>query len=244
MKIGILATNFKYPPRAIATTIRCSIIAAFLRMFWCENYYIWYIHDYFDHRGIARKYLSILLLHCSRIWIANSQDVAQSIIGMEGGLKYKGIMIYCAVETPFHASSAVRKKMRESVIFVGSINAWKGLREIVCGLAECRLKNGWAPELGVIGEIIDRNYWNDIQSIAIRENVKINYLGVRNDVTTIMQSYEVLIHGTLQREPFGLVVAEALNAGCFVVSSARGGLGSYSQNRCLSALLHLKILRI
>jgi glycosyltransferase involved in cell wall biosynthesis len=133
-------------------------------------------------------------------------------------------MIYCAVQTMPIQATVLRKSAREAVLFVGSINEWKGLKEIVAGLRCLRHRAGSSPALHIAGEIVDSVYWAEVKVAAEGAGVELNYLGLRRDITDIMPGYEVLIHGTKRKEPFGLVVAEAVLAGCFVVSSGLGGV--------------------
>jgi len=114
--------------------------------------------------------------------------------------------------------------MEDAVLFVGSINPWKGLLCLVEGIGAVKALRGAAPRVDVVGHVIDTEYWASVQALAARLGLVLRYLGPRDDVPRLMSQYDVLIHPTPAPEPFGLVVAEAILAGCFVISTAQGGV--------------------
>jgi glycosyltransferase involved in cell wall biosynthesis len=204
----------------VASNLKSAVMSALLHIV-CGLPWLWYVHDYPDHRGPARKILSAILLRsCSKV-LANSHDVATVLGRLSGGSL--PTVVYCAVRPPAEVS-VKRIPVRTAVLYVGSINVWKGLREIVAGLAELKRHEGSCPALHIAGEVVEAGYWTQIQAQAAVAGVALDYLGVRHDVPELMARYEVLLHGTIEREPFGLVVAEGVQAGCFVVSTGLGGV--------------------
>lgn len=207
------------PNVMVASNIKGAIAAAALSALTGVPW-LWYVHDYLDHRGICRKLLSALLLkRCRAIWV-NSIDVGHVVREVSGR---DSSLIYCGVRSP-RAYAQRRQSPREAVLYVGSISAWKGLREIVEGLIALKRRAGWAPRLDVAGKVVEDEYWENVRRRAEDSGLHISYLGARNEVPDLMTGYEVVVHGTVEREPFGLVVAEAVQAGCFVVSTGKGGV--------------------
>ncbi len=114
--------------------------------------------------------------------------------------------------------------MEEALLFIGSINAWKGLLKLVEGLGHVKAATGSAPRVDIVGQVVDPAYWESVQALAATHQLELRYLGLRDDVPLLLRGYAVLAHPTPAPEPFGLVVAEAILAGCFVVSTAMGGV--------------------
>jgi len=58
---------------------------------------------------------------------------------------------------------------------------------------------------------------------ALGVGERVHLLGARSDVPDLMRSADVVLHASIEPEPFGLVVVEALALGRPVVAAARGG---------------------
>jgi len=71
---------------------------------------------------------------------------------------------------------------------------------------------GDGPELGRLQELA--------RSRGIE--ARVNFLGLRNDVHTLLQGAHVFVHACIWEEAFGLTLAEALATGCPVVASRIG----------------------
>ncbi len=204
----------------VVSNLKSAVMAALLRII-CGLPWLWYVHSYLDHRGSARKILSAILLRsCSKVLVC-SHDVATVVGRLSGG--NVPTVVYCAVRPPAEVS-VERIPVRTAVLYVGSITVWKGLREIVAGLTELKRQEGSCPTLRIAGEVVEAGYWAQVQAQAALAGVVLDYLGVRRDVPELMARYDVLLHGTIEREPFGLVVAEGVQAGCFVISTGLGGV--------------------
>jgi len=208
----------------IISNLRGAAVAAITRL--CGGApWIWYVHDYLHNRGRVRRIAAKILFSSCAGWIANSKDVGTVTRKLAGSRKVGATFYYCVNPAKgFVPPTAQRIPMEEAVLFVGSINSWKGLQTLVEGLSRVKSATGVAPRVDIVGQVVDPAYWEIVQQIAATNQLELRYLGMRDDVTSLMSEYEVLAHPTPAPEPFGLVVAEAILAGCFVISSAMGGV--------------------
>jgi glycosyltransferase involved in cell wall biosynthesis len=108
----------------------------------------------------------------------------------------------------------------------GRIVPWKGAAEYV-EAAALVLKELPDARALVVG---DRSDGEEGYADAVRERThqlgigdRVLFTGFRPDVADLMRACDVVVHASLGREPFGLVVAEALSTGTPVVASDRGG---------------------
>jgi len=210
----------------VASNLKTAAAATVIRFLGGPGW-IWYIHDYLDRRGLLRRIAARFFFTTCSGWIAVSLDLA-AVTQRLAGRNATGAMIYSwvrrDVEPEPKGGPPVRAPMDEAVLFVGSINSWKGLRCLVEGMGFVKAACGTAPRIDVAGQVVDKEYWADVQAFAVQHGLELRYLGRRDDVPQLMRQYAVLIHPTPAAEPFGLVVAEAILAGCFVISSAQGGV--------------------
>lgn len=105
-----------------------------------------------------------------------------------------------------------------TVIAVANLIPEKGIHLLIdafsrIDLPEARLLVvGDGPELGRLQELASSR---GIES-------RVNFLGLRDDVHTLLQGAHVFVHPCIWEEAFGLTLAEALATGCPVVASRLG----------------------
>lgn len=109
---------------------------------------------------------------------------------------------------------------------VGRIVAWKGQREFLRAVAEA-LK--LIPRAGavVIGDVTDDSeaYGVEVRNEAIRLGIqdRVWFTGFLGDPTEAYALLDVLVHSSIEPEPFGLVLTEAMAFGIPVVAAGTGG---------------------
>lgn len=108
----------------------------------------------------------------------------------------------------------------------GRIIEWKGVREFVRAAQRVLRRLGSAYAV-VVGDESDGSldYFREVRSLAEDSDVgdRILFTGYREDVPALMQSLDVVVHASIDPEPFGMVIAEAMAAGKAVVSADEGG---------------------
>lgn len=104
------------------------------------------------------------------------------------------------------------------LLFLGRIHPVKGLRELLLALEHLE----GATKLSVWGPIEDESYWEQCQEIAqnLPAHCEVRYEGAlnRDQLTGVLWSSDVLVSLTTG-ENFGHTIAEALQAGCPVITT-------------------------
>jgi glycosyltransferase involved in cell wall biosynthesis len=197
----------------------------------------WWVHGYFPEdplngHGIA---LAERILQADLI-LANSQYTARMLRRVFPEHGRIGILTP-AVDTsrffPLAENGAVLRerlglgKHQLIVGHFGRLHPFKGqhiflqaVRQLVQGKTSCHFvlvggtPFGLAPEY----EQMLRRFVS-----AHRLERAVSFLGARSDVNELMNACDVVVHSSVEPEPWGLVVAEAMAAGRPVVATAGGG---------------------
>ncbi|MFQ5850239.1 MAG: glycosyltransferase family 4 protein [Candidatus Binatia bacterium] len=113
---------------------------------------------------------------------------------------------------------------RPIVGVVGTIQPWKGQREVI--LAVRQLKNRY-PNIRclIVGEIFNRDYHREISKLVeeLELNGNVCFLGYREDVLDLMNAMDIVIHSSTLPEPFGRVLIEAMALGKPIIATRGGG---------------------
>jgi glycosyltransferase involved in cell wall biosynthesis len=112
-------------------------------------------------------------------------------------------------------------------VMAGTIRGWKGQLEVVRAVKHLTaphrsrikviLAGGWGPS--------DERYVSEVRSLIEQCELGgcVELLGHRDDVPELFAAADVAIHASIEPEPFGLVVLEALAAGTPVLAASAGG---------------------
>ncbi len=81
----------------------------------------------------------------------------------------------------------------------------------------------------------DHAYFQFLKELTIKYSLKeeVAFLGHVENMDSFYHSLDLFIHATIDPEPFGLVIAEAMSAQCLVLASSSGGAGeliAYGKN--------------
>ncbi|MDL1979311.1 MAG: glycosyltransferase, partial [Deltaproteobacteria bacterium] len=108
----------------------------------------------------------------------------------------------------------------------GRIIEWKGIKEFILS-ADYVFKEVSDAKAFIVGDSSDddRGYYDSM--IALVRNLglddKIVFTGFREDVPALMNMMEVVVHASIQPEPFGMVLIEGMAMGKPVVATKAGG---------------------
>jgi glycosyltransferase involved in cell wall biosynthesis len=111
------------------------------------------------------------------------------------------------------------------VVMVGNFQPWKGHQVALDALMQ--LKESDKIFLALVGDVSPGHREHEIHlrdfvsSRKLDERVK--FLGHRSDIAELFSAADVALHASLEREPFGLVVAEAMATGTPVIAADGGG---------------------
>ncbi len=201
--------------------------------------HLWHVHEIVTRPRLIRKLIAWSVMRWSDQVVAISRAVADHLLVDEPRLAAKLTVIHDAVDTerfyPGVESSAVRAGWRvdsEIVLagVVGRISGWKGQHIFFRALARAF---DLAPELRgrlrgvVVGEVVPDEDWRRrelealTQTLGIVDNVI--WAGYRRDTPEVMAALDVLVMPSIEPEPFGMVILEAMASGRPVLATAHGG---------------------
>ena len=141
-------------------------------------------------------------------------------------------LLYYGVPAPIDSSDSCEKYLADvridpgafKLAIFGRVERGKGQYLLVKAVRQLR-KEGKSIQLAMIGHIMDKNHFSDIEkeinNSGLKEHIK--YLGFHNKPVSIMPCFDVVILAS-KCETFGLVLPEAMRAGVAVVGSNCGGV--------------------
>lgn len=117
----------------------------------------------------------------------------------------------------------------------GRLQRWKGQHVVLQAVSHLAAR-GLRIHVLIAGDTmygIEPEYASELKEIVRKRGLasRVHFLGNRPDVNALMNASDVVIHSSIQPEPFGLVVAEAMSAGRPVIASAAGGPCEMIQHR-------------
>jgi glycosyltransferase involved in cell wall biosynthesis len=205
---------------------------------------VWHLHDYPESRPLSAKLLRRYAGRCAAI-VANSESVAQQA----ARLAPRGVhvrTIHNAVDlnrfTPdgprvdLDALAGVPPLAPHGVRIglVGTFARWKGHDVFFQALQQLRVT---VPFRGyVIGDSIYQTAASQYSMAELRDtsarmglNGKIAFTGRIEDVPAAIRALDIVVHASVEPEPFGLVIAEAMACARPVVVSRAGGAVEIAQ---------------
>lgn len=108
---------------------------------------------------------------------------------------------------------------------VGRLQRWKGMHTVIAALPVVRRTHPDAKVVIVGGpHDTEPRYGDELRALAARLGVAdaVTFAGFQSDVPRWMQAMDVVVHAS-DREPFGIVVVEAMALGKPVIAGDRGG---------------------
>jgi glycosyltransferase involved in cell wall biosynthesis len=210
---------------------------------------VWHLHDYPDTRPMSAALLRMNAPRCAAI-VANSASVAEharrllpapSVHAIHNAVDLDrfhptgpSLNLDALAEMPPLAAGGIR------VGLVGTFAKWKGHDVFLRALAQVRAD---VPLRGyVIGDSIYQTDGSQHTVSRLRKtafclglNGSVGFTGHIADVASALRSLDVVVHASVEPEPFGLVIAEAMACGRPVIVSRAGGAAEIAQ---AGALFH------
>jgi len=182
---------------------------------------VWHVRDHLTPPSLPPRASRLVRLAAKVLpteVVANSGSTL-STVGVHGGR-----VVPSPLDPAIHA--AVRRGGSPTrFAIVGRLAPWKGQRLAIEAFADA------FPEgdevLHVVGAVLfgEGDVAASLVDVAARRGVgdRVVVCGFVEDVAAELAATDVLIHASLQPEPFGQVVVEAMGAGCAVVVADAGG---------------------
>lgn len=199
---------------------------------------IWHVHDYVQARPIMSRLLRRNSWRCSAA-VANSKGVADDLRSLcRGRLKvhvvYNGVNLerFCptgpALDLDALAGMSPAGPGTLRVGLIATFARWKGHATFLEALA---LLPPDAPVRGyVIGGPVyqtDGSQYSvtELRRLAVDLRIadRVGFTGFVEEPAAAMRALDIVVHASIQPEPFGLVIAEAMACGRAVITSATGG---------------------
>lgn len=198
---------------------------------------IWWVHGYLEQDALKGHMVPLVeqILQCDHL-LANSRFTA-GVLARVFPSRSQVPVVYYGVEidrhTPSHAiASRVRRQLgipaEDGVVgMFGRLQPFKG-QHIFLDAAKLLKDGGIRPHLLFIGGSpfgLSLEYAEYLQQYSMQLGLgsQVHFLGQRSDTHELLQACDVVVHASIEPEPWGLVVAEGMAAGRAVVASRAGG---------------------
>lgn len=199
---------------------------------------LWHVHDYVSTRPLMARLMRAHAERCAAV-IANSLSVAADVRAACGP-RLKVFPIYNAVDLERFAPEGAALDLDRlaglappdgapvRIGLVATMARWKGHEVFLRALA--RLPAKPAVRGYVIGGALYQTEGSQYQPDELRRLVqrlglegRVGFTGFVKDAAAAMRALDVVVHASVQPEPFGLVIAEAMACGRALVVSRAGG---------------------
>ena len=199
---------------------------------------VWHVHDYVSPRPWTRRALRQTVGPASAI-IANSESVSRDVVR---ALRPRAPVrvVYNAVDLARFAPDGPRMDLDAAaemppsapgtvrVGLVATFGRWKGHDTFFQAIA--RLPRSLPIRAFVVGGSLYETDRSQLRRADLEARVsalgigdRVGFTGFAVDAASAMRALDLVVHASVQPEPFGMVIAEAMACGRPVVASLTGG---------------------
>lgn len=189
-----------------------------------------HVHDYYSKDSFLRV-ISKLIKNKPDYIIAVSNDIKNDLMGL-GFSPEKLQCIHNGIEVflPAQYNIELEEKSKFTIGFVGNLSKWKGVH-ILLQAAKLLENSGHYFYYAIIGAFDNTDYENEIKNLIQSLNLKnIKLLGKKNNARDYIRNFDVLVHCSIQPDPFPTVLLEAMHLGCPVIGPSAGGVPEIIDN--------------
>ncbi len=204
---------------------------------WTGRPCVWWCHGY-EPLDILRGH-AIAIAHqllAADMILANSEWTARMLrrdFPSSTNIRVVRPGVDCREFRPFpEAGAIVREELGisadEKVVgMFGRLQRWKGQHVFLEAASQLK-RNGIHCRFLIVGSSflgMDEEYAAQLRQQVCQSNLSdaVMLLGERTDISALMNACDVIVHTSIEPEPWGLVVAEAMASGKPVIASRAGG---------------------
>jgi glycosyltransferase involved in cell wall biosynthesis len=212
---------------------------------------IWHIHDYVSSRPLMARLIKLLCNRCALI-ITNSESVKRDVEEVCGA-RVRVQTVYNAVDTKEFSPEGERLDLdslsglaangsREPYVRIGllaTFGRWKGHDVFLRALSLLPPDISWRAY--IIGEAIyqtDGSQFSrdELQSLAQQLGIsdRVGFTGFVDQPAAAIRALDIVVHASVQPEPFGLTIVEAMACGRPVIVSNAGGAAELIQLKSIN----------
>lgn len=190
---------------------------------------IWHLHDIISSAhfgGLQRRVQVVLANRCASTVIVPSRAAADAFIA-EGGRPELVAVVPNGLDIeaePLSAADLRRELQLPSGPLIGVFSRlaeWKGQHVVLEALAELPGVSCIIAGTALFGEDAYAERLNRmVKDLALTDRVR--FLGQRSDVPRLMRAMDAVVHPSIDPEPFGRTLVEAMLAGVPVIATDAG----------------------
>lgn len=196
---------------------------------------VFWAHAIVDEGHLRDPIIWLAMRLSADLGLANSEATAEGLRRHWNGTRVT--VLPCGLDTGFFSPRPRSNEVLETlgippgafvVTMIGRIQPWKGqlvfvqaAEQVALGDPECYFLVVGAPTFPA-----DFAYLETVKLAASRllREGRIAFAGFRNDIPEIIASSDIIVHGSIAPEPFGIVVVEAMAMEKPVIATRGGGV--------------------
>jgi glycosyltransferase involved in cell wall biosynthesis len=211
-----------------ANSQKAFVLAAFATLF-ARRPLVWHLHDIIDgaHFGSMQRRLQVALANrlAARV-VVPSDAAAAAFIGAGGRRDLVEVVPNGVSVTPdTSARDEIRKELglpdAPLVGVFSRLAPWKGQHVVLQAIARLPGVHGIIVGDALFGE---SDYAARLRALVAELGIaeRVHFLGHRGDVPKLMHAVDVMVHPSVDPEPFGRTLVEAMLAGVPVIATDTG----------------------
>lgn len=182
---------------------------------------VWHIREIISNK-FERAVVSFIVNNFSDVIIANSKATGEAITNNKTKVK----VVYNAIESKPETIKAGRMDKEVVIGMAGRINRWKG-QKLFVDMAKDILEETKDVKFKIAGDVYkgEDDILEDLKVYIKEKGIEeyIEFLGQVRNMDEFYDSLDIFILPSIQPEPFGLVVIEAMEKELPVVATNHGG---------------------